>query len=98
MHTKQKLKNGEIFEGTLEAADRFALSRELKSRGNIPISIMEKEVNLLTFQVCGDIFFSKIKNEELIIFTKNLSGMLQAGLSLYRALSVLKNKQKSCSR
>ena len=91
---KAKLKNGEIFEGTLEAADRFALSHELKSRGNIPISIMEKRGKSFDLSSLWGHIFSKIKNEELIIFTKNLSGMLQAGLSLYRALSVLKKQTK----
>ena len=88
-----KSKNGEMIESTMDAADRFALSRELKSRGYTPISVTEKkasfDVNSL-FQK----FFSKVKIAELIIITNNLSGMLKAGLSLFRALSVLQKQTK----
>ncbi|HAS81081.1 MAG: Type IV pilus inner membrane protein PilC [Candidatus Nomurabacteria bacterium GW2011_GWE1_32_28] len=92
---KAKLKNGEIFEGMMEATDRLSLSRELKSRGNIPISISEHDNNSSYFLSLFQRLFSRIKNEELIIFTKNLSGMLKAGLSLFRALSVLKKQTKN---
>ena len=91
---KAKLKNGEIFEGTMEATDRFALSHELKLKGNTPISITEAKSGSLDFSNLWGRFFSKVKTEEQIIFTKNLSGMLRAGLSLYRALSVLKNRRR----
>ncbi|OIO29943.1 hypothetical protein COX93_00340 [Candidatus Nomurabacteria bacterium CG_4_10_14_0_2_um_filter_30_12] len=92
---KAKLKNGEIFEGTMDSTDRLSLSRELRSRGNIPISITEQNNNSFNFLSVFQHFFSKVKNEELIIFTKNLSGMLKAGLSLFRALSVLKKQTKN---
>jgi len=92
---KAKLKNGEIFEGTMEAIDRFTLSRDLKSKGNIPLSITEKKISSINiFNIFSGIF-QRVKIAELIIFTKNLSGMLRAGLSLSRALSVLKKQTKN---
>ncbi|HCX25565.1 MAG: Type II secretion system protein [Candidatus Nomurabacteria bacterium GW2011_GWF2_35_12] len=92
---KAKLKNGEIFEGTMEATDRFSLSHELKSRGNTPISITEKRSNFFDLSSILGRIFSRVKADEQIIFTKNLSGMLRAGLSLFRALSVLKKQTKN---
>ena len=92
---KAKLKNGEIFEGTMEATDRFSLSHELKSRGNTPISITEKRNNFFDFSSILGRIFSRVRTDEQIIFTKNLSGMLRAGLSLFRALSVLKKQTKN---
>ncbi|MFA6301026.1 MAG: type II secretion system F family protein [Candidatus Paceibacterota bacterium] len=90
-----KSKTGEIFESTLEAASRFAAARELKSRGSIPLSITEKKENFMgRFSNVLNIF-SKVSVNEQIIFTKNLSGMLRAGLSLYRALSVLQKQTKN---
>ncbi|OGI58227.1 hypothetical protein A3C60_00045 [Candidatus Nomurabacteria bacterium RIFCSPHIGHO2_02_FULL_37_45] len=90
-----KSKTGEITEGTLEAQDRLALAHDLRSRGLIPISITEKNKQfsdqLLTFKN----IFSKVSVGEQIILTKNLSGMLKAGLSLYRALSVLQKQTKN---
>jgi len=92
---KAKLKNGEIFEGVLEATDRFALSHELKSKGNTPISITEKKNSSLVLSNLWENIFSRVNVQEQIVFTKNLSGMLRAGLSLYRALSVLKKQTKN---
>ncbi len=90
-----KSKTGEIFESILEATDRYALARELRSRGCVPLSITEKNQDFLSkFSALAGIF-SKVKNAELIIFTKNLSGMIKAGLSLSRALSVLKKQTKN---
>lgn len=92
---KAKSKTGEIIEGVLDATDRFALSRELKSRELIPTSITEKN-NLSSFNFSAfiDNFFGRVSTAELILFSKNLSGMLHAGLSLSRALSVLQKQTK----
>ncbi|MFA4975453.1 MAG: type II secretion system F family protein [Candidatus Paceibacterota bacterium] len=92
---KAKSKNGEILEGTMDASDRFSLSRDLRSHGNNPISIIEKKNNSFDILSIFGSLFSKVKIEEQILFTKNLSGMLKAGLSLYRALSVLKKQTKN---
>jgi len=90
-----KSKEGEILEGVLYATDRLALARELRSHGNVPLSIREKSrdwTDKLSF-LTG--IFSKVSVSQQIILTKNLSGMLKAGLSLYRALSVLKKQTKN---
>ncbi|MGH7249727.1 MAG: hypothetical protein ACREGC_02020, partial [Minisyncoccia bacterium] len=55
-----KSKTGEIFENVLEASDRFALAREIRSRGNTPLSIRQKNEGLTgKFSSITDIF-SKI--------------------------------------
>lgn len=90
-----KLKNGEISEDALEATDRYALARELRSRGYIPLSISQKNKNLTDRFLILSELFSKISMAEHIIFTKNLSGMIRAGLSLGRALSVLQKQTKN---
>jgi type IV pilus assembly protein PilC len=91
-----KSKTGEIVESVLEAADRFALSRDLRSRGLTPLSIAEKDQGLSDkFSKFSANIFSGVKVSEQILFTKNLSGMLKAGLSLSRALSVLKKQTKN---
>lgn len=90
-----KSKTGEIIESLAEAQDRFALARELRLKGNNPISIQEKKDNYLeTLNVFKDTL-GRVKTSELIILTKNLSGMIRAGLSLSRALSVLEKQTKN---
>jgi len=92
---KAKSNEGEILEGVSSSEDRLALARELRSRGNMPLSIREKSESLTDRMSFLTGLFSKISMGEQIILTKNLSGMLKAGLSLYRALSVLKKQTKN---
>ena len=67
---KAKLANGELFEGTMDAVDRYALARDLKSKGNIPLSIKQKSNPIfLSFSSLNSKIFSKIKIEEQIMFT-----------------------------
>ena len=81
----------------MDALDRFALARELRSRGNTPISIKEKNANSFdpTFFIMR--IFRRVSVAEQILMTKNLSGMLRAGLSLSRALSVLQKQTKNAT-
>jgi len=92
---KAKIKDGKIIEGNSEATDKFALSRELRARGNIPIRIKEVKTNTFNLNKMVERFFGRVKVTDQIVFTKNLSGMLHAGLSLSRALSVLNKQTKN---
>ncbi len=92
---RAKSKTGEILEGVLEAPDRFSLARDLRSRESIPLSISKKNGNFINKLSIIAGTLSKVSVNEQIILTKNLSGMLRAGLSLFRALSVLKKQTKN---
>lgn len=90
-----KSKTGEITEAVLEARDRFSLAHDLRSRGLIPLSISEKGKGFINkLSITADVF-SRVSVNEQIVLTKNLSGMIKAGLSLERALSVLKKQTKN---
>ncbi|MBP9839898.1 MAG: type II secretion system F family protein [Candidatus Pacebacteria bacterium] len=91
---KAKLKDGTVTEGVLESPDKFSLSRDLRLRGYVPISISVKGDKSFDVGALVEGFFSRVKTSHLIIMTKNLSGMLKAGLSLARALSVLEKQTK----
>lgn len=90
-----KLKTGEITEGALEAPDRFMLAREIRSRGYTPLSITEKNEDIVAKLLPLLGLFSRVSVNEQILFTKNLSEMIKAGLSLSRALSVLKKQTRN---
>ena len=86
-------KDGAIIEDTINAIDRFSVSRELHSRGLVPLTIKEKNsVSVLNPLVFLNNFLGRVNQVDLIIFTRNLSGMLKAGLPLARALSVLEKQ------
>ena len=84
-------KNSEIEEGILESKDKFTLAREFRDKGNTPISIEEIKENggVMNIKIG---FLSRVSLSEKIMFTNNLSGMLSAGLSLSRALSILEKQ------
>ncbi len=92
---RAKSKTGEILENILDAVDRFSLARDLRSRGYIPLSISEKGGGFINKLPMTTDIFSKVSISEQIVLTKNLSGMILAGLSLSRALSVLKKQTKN---
>ncbi|MEK7219511.1 MAG: type II secretion system F family protein, partial [Patescibacteria group bacterium] len=89
------MKTGEVSEGTLEAVDRFSVARDLRSRGHVPLSIREQGNSFLNKFSRLSSLFSQVSVAEQIILTKNLSGMLQAGLPISRALSVLQKQTKN---
>jgi len=87
---KAQTKDKKITEGFKDSPDRFSLSRELRDEGLTPISIEEfKDKKNLSFNFE---VFGKVSLSEKMIFTNNLSGMLVAGLSLTRALSILEKQ------
>ncbi len=86
---KAKTKQGTLESGTMEAADRFALARALRAQGSVPITAKVKKAPGMSFNFG---FFDKISLREKILFTKNLAGMLGAGLALARALQILEKQ------
>ncbi|HRY62437.1 MAG TPA: type II secretion system F family protein [Candidatus Paceibacterota bacterium] len=86
---KARKASGEIVEGIREGSDRFQLSRELVSEGFIPVSIKPAQTKVKYDFAFFNELFVRIKLHEKIMFARNLSSMLSAGLSLSRALSVL---------
>jgi type IV pilus assembly protein PilC len=92
---KAKSSDGEIIKGNIDAQNRFAAARELRSRGSTPFSISAVEDSSFLKLFNSKNLFKRVKVDEQIILTKNLSGMLQAGLSLNRAFSVLAKQTKN---
>ncbi|MFM7088614.1 MAG: type II secretion system F family protein [Candidatus Paceibacterota bacterium] len=92
---KAKLQNGEIIEGDMESLDRFSVSRDLHAKGAVPISIETKGKAASAFEKWFENLFSGISTGELVVLTKNMAGMIQAGLALSRVLSVLEKQTKN---
>lgn len=76
--------SGGITAGIIEGANRNEAIETLRTGGVTPISLEEKKQLSLSLS-----FGKRVKLSEKIIFTKNLAGMLKAGLPLARALVVL---------
>ncbi len=84
-------KDGKVSQGLLDAKDITETAGYLRSRGLVPVSIVR-----IDNQFWADLpFFSKVKNTDLIMFTRQLSSMLTSGLTLMRALEILKEQIKN---
>ena len=90
---KAKNKEGEVYERTLEAKNRFDLYAVIREEGGSVVSIREVR-NFAAFISLGHMFGS-IKTHQKITFAKNLGLMMKAGLPMIRAFSVMGKQSKS---
>ena len=85
-----KKRNGKIVEGVIEAKDIQSVYNLLKSQGITPDpqTIKEKGKGMeMELHVPG--FAPKVQGKDVVIFTRQLATMIDAGLPLVQALSIL---------
>jgi type IV pilus assembly protein PilC len=86
--------DGKTTEGRSDAADKSDLVKTLKSRGLTVIFAREEkksEWNMKKF----NLIVARVKLREKIVFARNLSSMIEAGISLSRALEILERQTKN---
>lgn len=93
-YKSKNIKDGTENKGVLEAPDKFAAAKQLRERGETPLSIKDADKKSFS-NVIKNINIGGVPLREKINFTKNLGGMLQAGLTLSRALSVISKQTKN---
>jgi len=86
--------DGATYEGVGEFADKITLYHELKKKGETVISAKEVRKFSLGFSIESR-FMGSVKVADKIGFAKNLGAMIEAGLSINRALSVMERQTKS---
>lgn len=82
----------------VEAKDRFAVYEIARSNGHVVNSIDEagsRSVAALLNLKQLEYWMSRVKDDELVMVTRNLGSMLVAGLPLSRALSVIERQSKN---
>lgn len=78
--------NGEVEEGELEAADEAALVRQLQQNGLMPIRTGRAGSGLKGLFRRNK---PKVDQEQILHFTRELATLLEAGMTLDRALQIL---------
>jgi len=88
-------KSGKIIEGRMSAPTETALREKLDGLGYFLIDFIEQKARagLLSGKLKG--FFRLVKNEEIAVFTWQLYTMLNAGLTLSDALSIITRQIKN---
>lgn len=88
---KAKSKDGNIVNDIIEAPNKADALLGLKKDYETVLFIEEKKAGLnMTIS-----FLSTVKMKEKIMFTKNIAGMLEAGISVSRALQILEKQTKN---
>ena len=80
---------GKMVSGKLEAESPTAVAQKLRTMGYAPVSITEANVGMnkeLTIPGFGK---KKVKLKDLAIFSRQFATMINSGLSMLRALSIL---------
>ncbi len=85
---------GDMKEGVLEAKDKFSLYHTIKQDGSTVVyaeEVKPQKFSVLNIQIP---LTGGVKMHDKIIFAKNLSKMIDAGLSVTRALSIMERQAK----
>ena len=90
-------KKGERVEGVIEASDRAGAVRQIETMGQIPVSITETTKTVNQDSGSGKRFKfelgfqrkSKMKMQELLLFSRELSDLVASGMTIGRALHTL---------
>jgi len=94
-HFKAQKVGGEIYEGDREAPDKSSLYRSFKEEGTI--LVFTQEITTRRFFDIKKLLnkISRISAHEKVIFASNLGAMLEAGLPLSRAFSVMERQARN---
>lgn len=82
-------RGGAVVKGTIEAASEGAVAAKLKAQGLTPVDIAAASKTGLNREISLPGFTKRVKVKSLAIFAKQAATLLNAGLPLLRALSIL---------
>lgn len=88
-------RSGKIVKGRIEAPNQGAVANKLKTLGLAPMSINEVGTTGLQKEISIPGMSDKITLKDLAIMARQLATMINAGLSLLRALSILAEQTES---
>ena len=81
--------SGKIFEGSMEGRDEKMVVESLQKLGYVPIRITAVQAKGVLLKLSIASYFERITTNDLLIFTQELSTLLEAGLPLDRSLQIL---------
>ena len=96
-----RTKQGERVEGVVDAGDRATAARQIEQLGHIPISISETtktvlqqdgKKKLLNFEL-GFQRKARMKLQDLLLFSRELSDLVASGMTIGRALHTLSQRK-----
>jgi type IV pilus assembly protein PilC len=86
---KVRDKQGKLVTGTLEAESVTIVAGKLRSMGYVPVSIENGEAKSFSREIKIPGLSGRIKLKEVAVFSRQFATMINSGLTLLRALSIL---------
>lgn len=86
---------GGVQTGQMEAASSAAVAKTLRDKGFVPLKIAERRVGTLDKEVKLPGMKKKVKAKEVAVFSRQLATMVNSGLTLVRALTVLQEQSRN---
>jgi type IV pilus assembly protein PilC len=86
---------GKLVSGQLEADSQEAVASKLKSMGYAPVKISEVKNSGMSMEIKIPGLGGKVKLKDLAIFSRQFATMINSGLALIRALSILAEQTES---
>ncbi|MFZ5871960.1 MAG: type II secretion system F family protein, partial [Actinomycetota bacterium] len=87
-------RSGKLVSGKLEAANQAALVSKLRGMGYAPVSVRETGTGM-NKEISIPGFGSKVKLKDLAVMSRQFATMINSGLSLLRALTILAEQTES---
>jgi len=94
-HYKALDKDGTMHEDDISADDKFALGNHLREQGLSLIAAWPSDKKTIGMLLKKLSTIGTVSMNDKILFGKNLSSMLEAGLSMARAISVMERQTKN---
>jgi type IV pilus assembly protein PilC len=88
-------RSGGMHQGTMEGPSPSVVASALRSKGYIPLEVRRQETSGLKKEISIPGFRKKVKPKEVAIFSRQLSTMINSGLTLIRSLAVLEQQTEN---
>ncbi|OQX81329.1 MAG: hypothetical protein B6D56_02620 [Candidatus Omnitrophica bacterium 4484_70.1] len=85
-----KNREGKIIKGNIEAPSKEKALEYLHTQGNIVLSLQEKKIKVYSLK-------EKVKVDELVVFSRQLTTLIESGIPIVGALEVLAEQANSPS-
>ncbi len=86
---KAATSEGKIISGFIDAKEILDAANYLRSKELLPIKVEKISTNPIDHFIAS---FNKVKNQDLVLFTRQLSSMLNSGLTLMKGLEILREQ------
>lgn len=88
-------RKGGVHAGAMEGSSSAAVALALRDKGFVPLKIEERRVSALDRELSFPGFKKKVKPKEVAILSRQLATMVNSGLTLIRALTILEQQTEN---